>query len=274
MVIHIITACHNRIKTTSAFIDCLDEQSYENTHLILVDDGCTDGTAQMVREKMPDATIISGDGNLYWGGALHEAYKWILEQQLPDDDVVFFSNDDNIFEKTYLEDSLEHLKGNPGCLIAGNAFSIQTGKHEDGVSDYNFKNGDIELLGTESEGNLTDTRALMMWVKDLKKIGGFHPILLPHYLSDYEFVLRAYKKGYKMRTFDNLRYGYDTKLTGIKNLKKMTLKQLFSKRCPYNPIYKFNFLFMVTPLKWLPGRIAWQFKNYVDIATKKKTIEW
>ncbi len=268
MTIHIITACHNRVLVTEKMIASLEQQTYKDIHLLLVDDGCTDGTAELVKEKMPTATIIKGDGNLFWGGALHEAYKWIIHRSLPDDDVVFFTNDDNQFKTTYLEDSLRHLMENPNSLITGNGFSIQTGERYDGVSHCDLRTGEITLLDTNAQGNLADTRSLMMWVADLKKIGGFHPILLPHYLSDYEFVLRAAKKGYTVRTFDNLRFEYDRSLTGLKDKKKLTVKQLFSKRCPYNPIYKFNYIFLITPLKWLPGRILQQLKNYVALLKK------
>ena len=153
MKIHIITACHNRISVTKKFVECLKQQSYSNIHLILVDDGCTDGTAEMVMSNMPEATIIKGNGNLYWGGALHEAYKWIIGNSLPDDDIIFFTNDDNVFQSTYLENSVRHLRENRNSLIAGNGFSIQTGKQCDGVSFCDLKTGEIVLLGTHAEGN-------------------------------------------------------------------------------------------------------------------------
>ena len=272
MVIHVITACHNRILTTEKFVKSIKKQSYKQIHLILVDDGCTDGTSEMVYKEMPDATVIRGNGNLFWGGALHKAYKWVINNKLPNDDDIFFTNDDNIFKKTYLEESLERLKTNPNSLITGNGFSMQTGKQCDGVSYCNLKTGEITLLGTDAEGNLADTRSLMMWVKDLKRIGGFHPILLPHYLSDYEFVLRAAKKGYVIKTFNNLRFDYDRSLTGIKNLSKLSVRRLFSKRCPYNPIYKFSYIFLVTPIKYIPARIGRQIQNYFLLFTKKKDI--
>lgn len=47
---------------------------------------------------------------------------------------------------------------------------------------------------TKDEINCLSTRGLFLRVKDFKKIGGFYPKLLPHYLSDYEFTIRAYKK--------------------------------------------------------------------------------
>ena len=74
-MIHVITAVHNRYSITEKFADRLLAQTYKDIHLILVDDGSTDSTADMVRGKMPDATVITGDGNMWWGGALHAAYR-------------------------------------------------------------------------------------------------------------------------------------------------------------------------------------------------------
>ena len=68
-MIYVFTAVHDRYKITEKFVDLLLRQTYKDIQLVLVDDGCTDGTADMVRSKMPDAVIIQGDGNLWWGGA-------------------------------------------------------------------------------------------------------------------------------------------------------------------------------------------------------------
>jgi hypothetical protein len=42
--------------------------------VFLVDDGSTDGTADAVREVWPEATIIQGDGNLFWCGGMRVAW--------------------------------------------------------------------------------------------------------------------------------------------------------------------------------------------------------
>ena len=72
--ISIILPVHNRFKTTENFIRHLLKQDYDNYHLILIDDGSTDGTSEMVLSLMPAAKIIKGDGSLWWGGALQEGY--------------------------------------------------------------------------------------------------------------------------------------------------------------------------------------------------------
>ena len=72
-MIYVITAVHNRYAITEAFVQRLLEQSEKDWNLILVDDGSTDGTADMVKSLVPEAVILNGDGDLWWGGALHKA---------------------------------------------------------------------------------------------------------------------------------------------------------------------------------------------------------
>lgn len=107
-MIYVFTAVHDRYKITEKFVDQLLRQTYKDIKLVLVDDGCTDGTADMVRSKIPEAVIIQGDGNLWWGGALHEAYKWTVKNA---DRSAFamFANDDSEFEDDYIEKRLKFL---------------------------------------------------------------------------------------------------------------------------------------------------------------------
>ena len=51
-MIYVITAVHNRIRITEEFINQLLMQTYKEISLILVDDGSTDGTSEMVRKKI------------------------------------------------------------------------------------------------------------------------------------------------------------------------------------------------------------------------------
>jgi len=41
-----------------------------NIQVIIVDDGSSDRTAEEVAENYPEVTILEGDGNLWWTGAI------------------------------------------------------------------------------------------------------------------------------------------------------------------------------------------------------------
>lgn len=74
-------------------------QTYKDIVLILVDDGSTDGTADAVLKLMPNTVVLQGDGNLWWGGALHKAYQWIRKNG-NQNEYVMFANDDTFLKKT------------------------------------------------------------------------------------------------------------------------------------------------------------------------------
>lgn len=261
--LHIITAVHNRFKITEEFISDLKKQTFKNHHLILVDDGSTDGTDKMVINNIPDSTIIYGNGKLWWGGALNEAYKWVLNNLDKNDEYIMISNDDIHFSDQYIENAIELLKSSPNTLITGRGYSSKTGELIDGSILWDFKSGKKSIIqGFSMTGNCASTRSLFMRVGDFKKIGKFHPFLLPHYGSDYEWTLRAATKGLQIMTFPTIHYSFDEGTTGDNNYEKMTLKKMFSKRSCVNPFYKLNFILLATPLNKLPITVVNQIKRY------------
>lgn len=262
-MIYVITAVHNRREITKTFIRNILSQSYKDIKLVIVDDGSNDGTAEMIKENAPDAVVLKGDGDLWWGGALHMAYKWLVSNA-QDADRVMFANDDTHFDGDYVETAIKLLGDNEDALVTGCGFDINTGKQIDGAVHWNFKTGKGEgEWKCNDEGNCASTRSIFFTVKTLKDIGGFHPHRLPHYASDYEWTIRAARKGHKILSFEELRYTFDPGTTGENDLAKLTFKKLFSKRSNANPVYKMNFLFMSTPIKYLPSHIMCQLARYL-----------
>ncbi len=265
-MMYVVTAVHNRYNITKRFIEQLLEQTYKEFVLVLIDDGSTDNTTEMVKALMPSAVIIRGNGNLYWGGAMHEAYKW-LKENAQDNDYVMISNDDVYFDSNYLQTAAGLLDKNKDAMVCGRGFGVHTGARR-GIVIWDYKRStETEIITEEGKtGNRANTSSLFFSVKTMKLTGGFHPILLPHYFSDLEWTMRAAKKGVKIVIFNNLNYKYDENTTGANDLERISLKQLFSKRSERNPIYRLTFLFLATPVKYLPSSMFYQAKRYIKKA--------
>lgn len=262
MTAYVVTAVHNRYTITKRFIENLKSQTYTDIHLVLVDDGCTDGTSQMVQEEYPNSTILHGDGNLWWGGALHLAYKDLLARKLDDNDVVFLVNDDSRWQPDYVEKAINILQKNTNCLLTGCAYGVATKRYLDGPVEFDLKNGAVRLLEPGAKSNCASTRSLCLLYSVLKKVGGFHPVLLPHYASDYEYTIRAAKKGYPIISEESLRYEFSEDTTGDNSHKNITLKKVFSKRSKLNPFYKLSFILLIAPIYRLPNYIMYQIKHF------------
>jgi GT2 family glycosyltransferase len=100
--IYILLPVHDRCEITRRFIVCLKAQTYLNYHLILIDDGSTDGTAEMVGEMIPLLTILRGKGDWWWAGSLQRGYEWLKSNsEVSSQDCVLIINDDTEFESDF-----------------------------------------------------------------------------------------------------------------------------------------------------------------------------
>lgn len=261
-MLYCVTAVHNRYAITEKYVKLLLGQTYRDFTLVLVDDGCTDGTADMVRRLMPTAVILQGDGNLYWGGALHMAYRWICDHAGAED-LVFIANDDGWFPEDYIQRGVEYLMKYPECLITGCGYDTGTGSVRDGALRWNFAHADYAQEFVFNEPcSCASTRSLFLRAEVMKKVGGFHPILLPHYGSDSEWTIRAARKGFAVRSFEDLSYRFTEAKAPGDDVLGTSVRKLFSKRSMRNPVYRINLILLATPIRYLPSALWSQLKRY------------
>jgi len=253
--LYIILPVHNRKEITQRFIGCLQQQTFLDFHLILIDDGSTDGTAEMVKECIASLTILRGRGDWWWGGSLHQGYLWLKSQNVPSSSIVLTINDDAIFDANYLQTALSILEGQQRILLISNAYGEVSRRLFDGGIHADWKRLKFAVETNPDHINCASTRGLFLYVSDFLNIGGFFPRLLPHYASDYEFTVRAHTKGYSLIVDEHLNLYANESATGIihfKNEKTYSdfLKHLFSKKYMLHPIYYSNFIMLACPWPW------------------------
>ena len=115
--IYILLPVHNRREITRDFIDCLVSQTWQHYHLVLIDDGSTDGTEQMVRERIDNLTVIRGNGDWWWAGSLQQGVNFLKNKGLSPDDYVLIANDDVVFGKDFLSKGISILDKNKQALL-------------------------------------------------------------------------------------------------------------------------------------------------------------
>lgn len=252
-MIYILLPVHDRKKTTEKFILSLIAQTYKEFRLVLIDDGSKDGTSDMVSSYLPQTLLIQGDGNLWWAGSLQKGYEWIV-QHASDTDICLIINDDTVFDADFLRTGVELLSKQNKTLLLAQCYSQQNGSLIDVGVHVVWKKFTFTQAKSIEEINCLSTRGLFLKVGDFKSIGGFHPRILPHYFSDYEFTIRAYNKGYKLVTDPTLKLYVDQETTGLHKIKSSSFNdftaQYFSKRNPTNPIYRIVFLWLASPYPW------------------------
>lgn len=249
--IYILLPVHNRCAVTQKFIECLAAQTYANYHLVLINDGSIDGTTQMVQARINALTVLEGQGNWWWAGSLQQGINWLNKNKIEDSDVVMFANDDIVFDVDFLQKAVSILDDLNRTLLLPHLYDEKTGLREETGVHADLKELSFVKATSLEKINCLPTRGIFMRMCDLQIIGGFRPHLLPHYLSDYEFTIRAHKKGLKLVTNGEITIQLDKQQTGFHSLEGLKffdyLKRLFSKKNVSNPIYWSVFILMTVP---------------------------
>jgi len=254
--IYILLPVHNRCEITRRFIDCLKSQTYRNYHLVLIDDGSTDGTEQMVREKIDNITVLKGKGNWWWAGSLQQGVSWLKKENSSESNIVLIINDDVSFDPYFLEHAISIMKNKRRTLLLAQLIDKKTGKIRESGVNADLKRQKFHIALSPEDINCLSTRGLFLRFSDLLDIGDFHPNLLPHYGSDYEFTIRAHRKNFYLCTTPDLAVCPDEEQTGYHKVYADNfmeyLSRYFSKKSVSNPFYRSMFIVLTAPKLRIP----------------------
>jgi GT2 family glycosyltransferase len=258
-MIYIILPVHNRLDETKKFISCLRIQTVKDYHLILIDDGCIDGTAGYVGSEIENLTVLQGNGNLWWAGSLEKARKHLLSRQdVHDEDVVLIANDDITFNDHFLHHVMEEVRDRPNALILARCYDQKSGSLMDQGVHVDWKRLSFQQASTPDEINVLSTRGLFMRFRVFTEIGRLHPFLLPHYGSDYEFTHRAFRKGHSLTIAKQVKIYLNKRTTGVREINydigfPALLRNLFvSKKSDYNRVMWTNFILLSCDPRYIP----------------------
>lgn len=234
-MVYIITAIHNRKQATLEFLDSLFKQTYTRFKIIIVDDGSTDGSSQAIATKYKHVTLIKGDGTLWWTGSLNRIFQQLIPK-LKSKDFVLTMNADSVVDPNYLNLLLD-ISNQHDRAIVGSISRDYTSRKIDRVGvtidwkrfvlhhiPYNPQQAIIANADTLS------TRGTLIPQEVIKKVGLFDEKNFPHYVSDYDYFLRAKKAGFTLLISTRAIVYNRTDLTGFRPTQKyLSPKQIYSK---------------------------------------------
>ncbi|HYK94613.1 MAG TPA: glycosyltransferase [Candidatus Dormibacteraeota bacterium] len=258
--IYVLAPVHNRRAITERFVRCLAAQTDQGFHLVLVDDGSKDGTADAVRSILPSSTVIRGSGHWWWAGSLEQARRWLRRQPQARGDVVLIVNDDTRFEPDFLRVARSAIGATERTLLLAQPFSEQTGEALPLGTKIDWAKLRFTPALRPEDIDCFSTRGLFLRRTDFEELGGFHTVLLPHYLSDYEFTIRASRRGFSLRSDPSVRLVMDETSTGIRQKDHRSvwayLRSVLTIRATANPIYWSSFVLLTSPRRFVLSNLS------------------
>lgn len=231
----IVIPVYNRKNFTKDCLGALMNQTLRADCIIVVDDGSTDGTAEMLHLEYPNVVVLQGDGNLFWTAAINMGIKLSLQMGA---DYVMTLNNDTVARENFVEKMMEQSRQHPEALLGALDLDFNTKKPYYGGEIFNWRNGKskylLNILKSEEQKGLHEVslfpgRGLLIPKIVFEKVGLFAEKELPHYMADYDFTLLARKNGFKIYcNYDAVLYTYPEEGGDHKIRTKKTLKNYFN----------------------------------------------
>jgi len=261
----IVIPVHNRKHFTLNCLFSLRKQTFQNFTTVVIDDGSSDGTREMLQKEFPEVVLLRGDGDLWWTGATNLGVKYALEQADQDDYILTFNND-TVVRRDYIQTLLNSASKYPKSLIgsisvsdedestvvdAGVRINWITAKYSNLAEGRQYK----DILHTDSLIQQVDVlpgRGTLIPIEVFQKVGLYNFKQLPHYGADYEFSRRANMKGYNLLINYKAAILSNVKITGLNNrVNKLgwndLIRSFFSIRSANNLMNRWKFARLCCP---------------------------
>ena len=109
----------------------LKKQTYRDFHVIMVDNGSTDGSAEYIREKYPEVEVIALDENTGFANAVNVGIK------AADSEYVFLLNDDTVCDEKVLETLVKTMsRGKKLFSVQAKLLQLKNPELIDDAGDY------------------------------------------------------------------------------------------------------------------------------------------
>lgn len=204
-MIYIVVPVFNRVRITKKFLELLRKQEFRDFRVVVVDDGSTDGTFEMIVTDFPEVHVVKGTGSWWWTKSVNEGIGYGISQS--DCESVLLMNDDTFFESDYiLKMNIAHSH-KPNSIVGSLSLTFEYPHRVffSGIKRFKvftskgcryhkpFEVVDRATLTGLHPSVALPGRGVLIPIEIIKKYGVFDQDKLPQYGADFSYVTKLYK---------------------------------------------------------------------------------
>lgn len=194
----ILIPVYNRKSITLSCLSKLQDSNQIQLSIVVIDDGSIDGTSEAIYTQHPNVTILQGDGNLWWTGAIHQGMQCAYEQGA---EFFVWLNDDCRVEPGAIADLVSFCQEHPHAIVGAQGFEsdnpkqLSFGGKVKTWKGYRFiqpPTGQVVPCDLLSGNLVCIPRSVVDAI-------GYPDIqVTPHYGGDSLYLIRAQKAGFQL----------------------------------------------------------------------------
>ena len=267
--VSVVVAVYNRIHLTKTFLQNFTRVTYPNYELIIVDDGSTDGTSNMIMKEFSYVRILKREGNLWWSKATNIG---VSDATLRGADYILIMNDDVVFEPDFLFHLVAYAEAHPRAIVGSIIYDFNNrsqlwyagGKRNlwAGELQHRASLNDDEIFWLTGMGTLLP-------VQVFEEVGFYDDKRFPQYSGDADLSIRARKQGYSLAIEPKSILWNKTEDSGDEIIRRgVTLKTLFtplfSRRSVSKLSVRVNLYWRYWPALFIPiGFISYYMRFFI-----------
>jgi GT2 family glycosyltransferase len=198
-----VIAAYNRKALTLECLRSLLAQQVPGVTLdaFVLDDASDDGTSEAIAEQFPEATVLHGNGQLYWNGGMRRAFAAAIAGHY---DYYLWMNDDTRLDDGALAVLLDterrvRQRDDEAVIVAGSTRHPETGELTYGgvVRPYRWRPLRSELVEPGEAPRPCETmngNAVLISRAVVQRVGNIDPAF-SHGAGDFDYGLRARAAG-------------------------------------------------------------------------------
>ncbi|HEU4760475.1 MAG TPA: glycosyltransferase family 2 protein, partial [Dehalococcoidia bacterium] len=247
-------------------VEAVEHEGGEH-ELIVVDNGSTDGSLDLLRERFPRVRVVALDKNYYFGGGNNAGAR------AASNDIVVFLNNDMRVDKGFLRPLLEPFSSDDVFAVSSQIFFEDPGKprEETGKTRAQWRRGLIDYrheAPAEADGG--SNLPPIFWMgggssavdrRKFLELGGFDPLYHPFYVEDTDVSYQAWKRGWRILFCPESRVIHKHRASSSR----------FGRDFVERTISRNQLLFIwksVTEVRYLPTHLAFLPLTYLHLARR------